>query len=332
MAVSSCARTPTPGAATPAHGSSRTRQVGGLPTGRLVGLQVAGPLAVGSTGARFVVDQRGDRVLVREPDGRFGVVAGTGQSGYSGDGGPAIKAELFQVSDIAVGPDGSLYLADGGRVRSVSREGVIQTVAGDGGPSTVVADGTPALDAALGSVNSIAFGPGGQLYIATESQLLRLTSAGALDTIPAMASKPTPGILGSFGQIAVDGLGNIYVSSGYAGWGLYKVSPDGTSTFLGQARRSGGNLADVENGPNGTIEADEGAGIVQIEGNQLVDRFVFNDVHGIRAFWALVYFAYAPNGTLYADDQWHSAFQPYQQIVAVTDGRGTSLWQHRNSV
>jgi hypothetical protein len=61
-------------------------------------------------------------------------VAGTGVSGYSGDGGPATQARLYQPIGVAVGPDGSLYIADrfNYRIRRVGPDGIITTVAGTG--------------------------------------------------------------------------------------------------------------------------------------------------------------------------------------------------------
>ena len=173
-----------------------------LPNGPLATLHVAGPLAVAPDRALYVTDvvrpgfqSDGDRVLVRLPDGRFRVVAGNGKVGSSGDGGPAIDAELSGVSDLAVGPDGSLYIADGGRIRTVSRDGVIHTIVGNGKPRTTIANGTPALSAALvptpprGNPLRIALSPSGQLYIATGgSQILRLTATGKLDNVRAIVT------------------------------------------------------------------------------------------------------------------------------------------------
>ncbi len=51
-----------------------------------------------------------------------------------------------------------------------------------------------------------------------------------------------------------------------------------------------------------------------------------NDVPGITKFLFMDYFAYAPDGTLYADNMDTGGFDPYQQIVSVTSGQGASLW------
>ena len=138
----------TGGARSPTAGASATSGV--LPNGAFATLHVAGPLAVAPDGAPCVTDvvragfeADGDRVLVRLPDGRFRVIAGSGRAGFSGDGGPAVRAELSGDSDLAVAPDGTLYIADGGRVRTVGRDGVIRTIAGDGQPARTIADGTP---------------------------------------------------------------------------------------------------------------------------------------------------------------------------------------------
>jgi hypothetical protein len=99
---------------------------GVIPAGALASLGVAGPLTVAPNGALYVTDVARDRILVRLPDGRFRVVAGNGKVGFSGDGGPAVDAALSGVSDLAFSPAGALYVADGGRVRVIGRDGVIE--------------------------------------------------------------------------------------------------------------------------------------------------------------------------------------------------------------
>ena len=77
-----------------------------------------------------------DNNIVRKVDhaGVITTVAGTGADGFSGDGGSATAAELNAPAGLAVGADGSLYIADQGsdRVRKVDAAGVITTIAGGG--------------------------------------------------------------------------------------------------------------------------------------------------------------------------------------------------------
>lgn len=103
-------------------------------TGTLVADLEPGPMAVGTNGELYIDEPTNNQVVARLPKGEFRVIAGTGRQGFSGDGGPATKATLNHPQGLALGPDGSLYIADTGnnRIRKVSRDGVISTVAGDG--------------------------------------------------------------------------------------------------------------------------------------------------------------------------------------------------------
>ena len=113
------------------------------------------------------------------------VVAGAGDRGFSGDGGPATQARLAHPHDVAVGPDGALYIADtgSGRIRKV-KDGVITSVAGAGGftddgsmsgdPSDCEHLDGPADQALFCIPRGLAFGPDGTLYVAdSQSHAIR---------------------------------------------------------------------------------------------------------------------------------------------------------------
>ena len=137
---------------------------------------------------------------------------------------------------------------------------------------------------------------------------------------------PGPVVKG-FGSIAVDSAGNVYASSTFDGWSVFKISPNGVATYLGYARRSGGNPAFVQRGPGGVIAVDDGPNILRVEGDQLVKSAAVNAVPGISTFIFTNYFALGPDGTLYADNLGPPAFEPFQQIISVADGHGSPLWR-----
>lgn len=128
-------------------------------------------LALAPNGDLYVVNHgnngRGGEIVRIRPDGSATSVAGNGQVGYSGDGGPATAAAFAAPMDVAIAPDGSFYVADfyNRAVRHVGLDGIITTVAGGGDPADGLGDGGPATDAQLGSVRSVAVDQDGVLYI-----------------------------------------------------------------------------------------------------------------------------------------------------------------------
>jgi len=89
-------------------------------------------------------------------------VAGTGERGYSGDGGPAIEARLNTPSDVAVAADGTIYIADTMNhvIRKISPDGIITTVAGTG-ERGYEGDGGPANEAMLDRPYGLTVSPDG---------------------------------------------------------------------------------------------------------------------------------------------------------------------------
>lgn len=139
----------------------------------------------------FLVADRGNNRVRQVSDGVITTIAGTGVSGFSGDGGPATAAELRSPRDLAMGPDGSLYIADSlnGRVRRVQPGGIIDTVAGAG--SGYAGDGGPARDARFLHPYGFGLRSDGDLVVGdTDNHRVRLVDIGGGDTSP---SAPGPG-------------------------------------------------------------------------------------------------------------------------------------------
>lgn len=321
-------------ASAPPHGAHS-----GLPVGPSVRLELAGSLAVGPRGELYVAAPAQHRILVRLADGAFRDVAGNGKAGVAGAGGPAIDAELSDPTDLTFGPGGALYFVDGGRVRVIGANGVIRTIAGDGAgasrppgsPSPRVPNGTPARAASLGPRPSIALSPGRQLYLDTANQLLRLASDGRLDTVATRRESFTrvhvlPRSLDmNLGSLAVSGNGELYVA-GFNGWALWRVAPSGRATYVGYDRGSGGSTPDLVRGPHGAVFVANGSAVERLVGTRarVADRL--EEVSG-RAFF-LTSFAFAPGGTVYADElPGHAGFEPLQRLVAWRQGHAKVLWQ-----
>ena len=91
--------------------------------------------------------------------------AGNGAKGFSGDGGPAVQAQLNDPTGIARGPDGAVYICDTGnhRIRRVTPDGRIATVAGTGEPGWG-GDGGPATAALLHEPYEVRFDKSGNVY------------------------------------------------------------------------------------------------------------------------------------------------------------------------
>jgi streptogramin lyase len=135
-------------------------------------------IAFGPDGSLYIID--GSRVRRVGPDGIITTVAGSNNSGYGGDGGPALKATLNQPDGLVVGADGSLYIADTNneRVRRVGPDGVITTVAGTG-TRGFGGDGGPATQAQLDTPSAVAVAADGGLYIAdTNNNRVRRVAPG----------------------------------------------------------------------------------------------------------------------------------------------------------
>jgi len=144
-----------------------------------------GPLAIAPNGALLVSDGERNQILEWR-DGTVSVVAGDGLEGFSGDGGPAVDAELDDPGELTVGADGTIYFVDGGndRVRAVSPSGTITTVAGDGstGEGGDVGDGEAATDLPL-NPSGVAVARDGTLYVSSGSDIRTVAPDGVISTL-----------------------------------------------------------------------------------------------------------------------------------------------------
>lgn len=145
-------------------------------------------LAIAADGSVFVADTYNHCIRRIWPNGTITTVAGQGDPGYGGDGGPAAKARLTWPNGLALAPDGALYVSDQGNhvIRRIDAGGAITTFAGTppkGWSGSVrqnpaqgdfAGDGGPASQAKFNEPSALAMGPDGSLYVAdTANQRVR---------------------------------------------------------------------------------------------------------------------------------------------------------------
>ncbi|MCG8425605.1 MAG: hypothetical protein MJE77_47605 [Proteobacteria bacterium] len=260
-----------------------------------------GGVEVDSDGSIYIADSGNHRIRRVGPDGIITTVAGNGERSYGGDGGKAIEAGLNSPYDVAIAPNGSLYIADTyhGRIRRVTPDGIIDTVAGDGSIGTG-GDGGPAIEAPLGgSVFGMALGGDGSFYAAA-GIIRRISPNGFLSTL----SSKTRGFSGDGGLITEADI--------YWPWGM-AMGVDGSLYFSDSS-----NYRVRRVSPAGIVTTVAGNGEQSFNGD------------GIPATQAGLYpkgLAIDRNGTLYiTDDNRIRAVSPYGIITTVA-GNGAGAFR-----
>ena len=182
--------------------------------------------------------------------GIISTVAGDGNIGYTGDGGPATSATLGSANGIVVDKAGNIYFTDSifSVVRKVNSKGIISTFAGGGAAS--LGDGGPATSARLsfqGPHAGLAVDGVGNVYIADyiDSRIRKVDTSGNITTVAGNSTSPGLGAFSGDGGlatsaglnsptgIAFDSAGNMYIAD-YGNSRIRKVDTHGIiTTFAG---------------------------------------------------------------------------------------------------
>ncbi len=194
--------------------------------GPAVAAQLSGPtgITVDNNGRLYIADNNNYRVrMVR--DGTISTIAGTGASGYGGDGGPATAAKLQNPFDVAVTDTGIVYIADtfNHRIRRIDGNGTITTYAGVGFPG-FTGDGGPAFAARIYAPTALALDAGGRLFVSDSHNLrVRMIDSSATHIITTVAGNGLHGVSGDGGPATA---ASIDVPTGIA------VAPSGQMLFI----------------------------------------------------------------------------------------------------
>jgi sugar lactone lactonase YvrE len=157
-------------------------------SGPATSAQLAGPtgLAVDAVMDVFVADTGNNKVRVVNTGGMISTFAGTGSSGFEGDGGPATRAKLASPTGLGVDPGGNVYVSDtrNNRIRVVKMAGTIATYAGTG-VQGYFGDGGPATVAQMNAPTGTVIADGAHLYFSdTGNQRVRVITSGPPPMIP----------------------------------------------------------------------------------------------------------------------------------------------------
>jgi len=154
----------------------------------------AGRLCIDANDNIYVADTGNHRIRKIDSNRQITTIAGTGEAGSDGDGGPAKEAQLNTPSDIALGPNGILYVADtlNNVVRAIAPDGTISRFAGTG-ERGFDGDAGPADDAQLDRPYGVTVAKNGDVYIAdTHNQRIRKVLGVHVDLPPTPTPSPIP--------------------------------------------------------------------------------------------------------------------------------------------
>jgi len=185
-------------------------------------------IAVDKIGNIYIADEVNNKIRKIDTLGIITTIAGCGGQGLSGDGGPAINADLYFPTSVCTDTLGNIFFADryNQRIRKVNiATGIISSVAGSGdgySGAGYSGDGGPATSAELYDPDGIAIDKKGNLYIADQlnKRIREVDAFGNIHTIAGdgiggFSGDGGPGIdakLNLPGGIAVDSLNNIYIA------------------------------------------------------------------------------------------------------------------------
>ena len=242
-------------------------------------------VAVDSAGNVYIADADNARIRMVDPSGTISTIAGTGVSGFAGDGAAAAGARLSTPEGVAVDPSGNIYIADTGnsRIRILNAGGTISTSVGG-----AIGAGGLAVQAFLSKPSGVVRDSAGNTYVSDAgNQLVRkVTSTGLIASVAGTGSAGFSGDGGSATaaqlsapqQLALDRAGNLFIAdSGNAR--IRKVDTAGNITTVAGTGSTGST---GDSGPAGSAQIGIPYGIaVDASGNLYLSDVIHHVVRKV---------------------------------------------------
>ena len=171
-------------------------------------------VVVDAVGNVYIADTDNHRIRMVDASGIIRTIAGSGESGFDGDDGPAISALLSEPSGVATDGAGNLYIADSRnhRIRKVDASGIIHTIAGTGvGGAT--REGGLAVESDLFRPLDVAVDGAGNIYIADFTRIFKVDISGIIRTFGGTGRAETGANVFAPRGVAVDAVGNVYFTN-----------------------------------------------------------------------------------------------------------------------
>ena len=243
-------------------------------------------LASDQNGNLFIADTWADRVRKIDSGGTISTVAGTGEEGRSGDGGPAIEARLQRPHGVALDGSGNMYIADTDNhlVRRVDASGTITTFAGTG-DAGYAGDGGPATDAELHEPSAVAIDPEGNVFIAESRNrtVRKVDSAGIITTVAGTGPRGRGRVTGIGTEVrmtrpqalVVSRFGDVFIADEWA-HRILRLDTEGmVSVVVGLGQREFFSPRDVAVDANGNAYVVFGSthSVVKVDASGIVTPF-----------------------------------------------------------
>ena len=202
---------------------AKSKYKGKVQTGELAIITTFSDIAFDHKGNMFISDRLNHQIRKVSAQGKITTIAGTGESAYYGDGGPASEAAFRDPSALVTDKAGNLYIADAANnmIRKIDTQGIVTTFAGNGDHKNS-GDGGPALKAGIRNMDYLAMSPTGELHIVgMNSHIVRkITKDGNIMTVAGTGDQgffgdggpATKAMLKSPSAITFDSKGNLYIS------------------------------------------------------------------------------------------------------------------------